>query len=368
MNVHSGQYIGTPLTLVWSLSRRLEDLQLKVPVAYLQPLVGLPDHMFPALRSLDIHIQDANLHALPRFVGIITAFAGAPCLRSLKLAGSVEVMHLFSCQFPWAQLTSLRLNCGDGPSITRSIVSQCVNLETCSITLYDSIMSEDALPIVNSVLPNLRTLSYDGPGEDGDEDQEDYSPEFFKSLSFPQLQVLSMDTSPWSAEVLVELHQRSTFELTTLTLGRLNLSSDEVVEFFSLIPTLKGLILNHGRGLHDDLFAALTYSNAHPHTAILPELEALTIKTGPSSSDWIEDPVAVAILDGSVVVAMLESRWWPDPAPGPSNPSAPRPAISRLKQTTLQFTHDSFMNFDQRVKAKLDVMVSEGMLNYYWVV
>ncbi|KAF7344832.1 hypothetical protein MVEN_01644500 [Mycena venus] len=349
-------YIGTPLTVLWSFSSRLEALQVEMAAAYLQPLVGMPDHMFPSLRSLDICIVPGNSPPLPPFVGTtITAFARAPRLHNLKIVStsSLPILRLFSLQFPWAQLKSLHLGCSDGPLLVRNIVSQCLELETCTIILYDITMFDLPIPLVNSVLPKLQTLTYTGPEDDYDEDF-DQTAEFLDFLSFPQLQSLEINMVPWSAEILPGLYQRSQFELTTLTLGRLNISSDDVVKFFTSIPSLKELNLNYGPGVDDDLFEALIYSVADSRSAILPELEVLTIKVDPAGNDDV---------NGSTILELLESRWWPDPAPGASDPPS---AISRLKQATVQFDRETFLDFHEGEAARLDLMVAAGVLHYGW--
>ncbi|KAF7372665.1 F-box domain-containing protein [Mycena venus] len=293
---------------------------------------------------------------LPAFIGTIAAFAHAPCLRNLKLESkdSSPVLWPFAARFPWAQLTSLHLSSTDELFQIRTLVSQCLELETCTIIRTTRYLPDTPIPAEECVLTKLHTLVYKGPIDDDNDDGdiEDMSAEFFKPFSFPQLRALSIDMVAWPAEFLSELYQRSHFELTSLTMGHLHLSVDHIVPFLSSIPTVKDLTLEYGTSVDESLFVALTYSSADPHATILPELVSLAIKTN-DETDY----------SSSTVADLFESRWWPSPAP--NSPSLQIPsATSRLKHATFQFGYETFIELDQSVKTRLDVMKAAGVLDY----
>ncbi|KAJ7628157.1 hypothetical protein DFH06DRAFT_1480589 [Mycena polygramma] len=347
MAISTGDNIGTPLTLLWSFSIRLESLRLEVPLPYLQPFVGMPDHMFPALRKLKIRITSGSGSRLPDLVGTIAAFATASSLQSLELVSprSMPVLRLLS-GFPWAQLTTFHLASPDSPFLTRSIVSECTALEVCSIeVLHHWTPPHPVIDLDGCILPEMHTFTY--KGANGEQEAQGDSAQFLKTFSFPNLRSLSLGMTPECGEVLLELQQRSQFGLENLTLGPIGSKTEQITDLLSQLPTLKKLDLNYNDGVEDALFSALTYSGMGSQTAILPQLESLLMRVSANTS-------------GSVLFDMLQSRWWPDPAPN----APPPPPVSRLREVVLQLQHSMRRNLPAGPQAQLDLMKAAGVLGY----
>ncbi|KAJ6452681.1 hypothetical protein C8R47DRAFT_1030449 [Mycena vitilis] len=347
MGILTGDNIGTPLTLLWSFSTRLESLQLDVPVQYLQPLVGMPDHMFPALLKLKIRII-SGFH-LADFVGTIDAFATASSLQSLKLVSpwSMQALPLLS-DFPWAQLRTFRLESADSPFLTRAILSECTALEVCSIEVLQRWTPPDpVIDLEDCILPGMHTFTYKGSNDEGEEDGD--SAQFLKAFSFPNLRSLSLGMAPECGEVLIELHQHSEFGLEDLTLDPINTSTEQIIDLLSKLPTLKKLNLQYSNGAEDALCSALTSPGSGSQVAILPQLETLVMWASANTND-------------SVLSDMLQSRWWPDPVP-----DAPLPTpstVSRLQEVVLHLHHNMRRRLSAGPQAQLDVMQAAGVLEY----
>ncbi|KAJ7614740.1 hypothetical protein DFH06DRAFT_1368120 [Mycena polygramma] len=287
MAIMTGDNIGTPLTLLWSFSTRLESLRLDVPVQYLQPLVGMPDQMFPALRKLKIRITSGS-----GFVGTSAVFATAFSLQNLELMSprSMPVLRLLS-DFPWAQLTTFHLASPDSPFLTRSIVSECTALEVCSIeVLHRRTPPHPVIDLEGCIMPEMRTFTYKGAYDEEEEAAD--SAQFLKVFSFPNLRSLSLGMTPECGEVLLELHQRSGFGLENLTLGPINSNTEQIVDLLSKLPTLKKLELDYSDGAEDPLLSALTHSGLGSQIAILPQLESLVMRVS-------------ATTNGAVLISMV---------------------------------------------------------------
>ncbi|KAJ7441090.1 hypothetical protein FB451DRAFT_1414755 [Mycena latifolia] len=337
MTAKHTKYAGTPLAIIWSFCNRLECLRLDVYSRYLQPLVGMPSTMFPLLHSLDIRIPDSPT-SRPALVGTVDAFQYAPCLKNLKLvAPRWSVADLFDSQFPWAQLTNLHMFFEDGIYHARSILSQCSQLESYSANFAPYSDNEQVAP--PCVLPKLHTINFTGGG------RVRLVSEFFRPFSFPQLRVLTIDSSVWSEDILPQLHERSGFELEQLHISSLRISGTQLSTFLSRIPRLKRLSIHRSDAGDDGLLFALLHSSL-PHTAILPDLEHLVLET-PGD------------LAGNVLADMLESRWWPDPGPAAS---APLSSGSHLMQANVRCKNVA--DFPPAVKNRLDALVAAGVLEY----
>ncbi|KAJ7603299.1 hypothetical protein DFH06DRAFT_1114676 [Mycena polygramma] len=343
MAILTSDNIGTPLTLLWSFSTRLESLRLDVPVQYLQPLVGMPDQMFPALRKLRIRITSGS-----GFVGTIAAFATASSLKSLKFVSprSMPVLRLLS-DFPWAQLTTFHLASPDSPFLTRAILSKCTALEVCSIeVLHPWTPPHPVIDLEGCIMPEMHTFTYKGAYDE--EEEAGDSAQFLKVFSFPNLRSLSLGMTPECGEVLLELHQRSGFGLEKLTLGHINLNTEQIVDLLSKLPTLKKLDLDYSDGAEDPLFSALTHSGLGSQIAILPQLEYLVMRVSANTN-------------GAALFDMLQSRWWPDPALTAPPPSPP---VSRLREVVLRLQHNMRRSLSAGPQAQLDVMQAAGVLEY----
>ncbi|KAJ6465524.1 hypothetical protein C8R47DRAFT_48451 [Mycena vitilis] len=349
MDIVAIEYIGTPLTVMWSFGSRLEFLRLEVPLPYLQPLVGMPDHMFSALRNLEIHITSSPSR-LPSLVGTITAFATSPLLQSLELTTHHPMGFLrLLPHFPWAQLATFHLESADSPLLTRSILCKCTALENCSIIvqLYPS-PPHPVIDVDSCILPAMHTFTYVGP-VDEEEDDED-TVDFLKVFSFPNLRSLSLGFTPKCGQLLSELHHRSQFALETLTLNPGHLTTEQIIDLLSKLPTLKNLGLTHDYdGAEDALFTVLTHSELDARIVILPQLESLSIRVAPSTSS-------------SVLLDMIRSRWWPDPALNalPSPPSS----VSRLQKVALKIHQSMHLNMSAGLRGRLDIMKAAGVLDY----
>ncbi|KAJ7681976.1 hypothetical protein DFH06DRAFT_284956 [Mycena polygramma] len=349
MDIVASEYIGTPLTVMWSFSSRLVFLRLEVPLPYLQPLVGMPDHMFPALRSLEIHITSCPSR-LPSLVRTITAFATSSLLQSLELTTPRPMAFLrLLPHFPWAQLATFHLKSSDSPLLTRSILSKCTALENCSIIVRDyPTHPHPVVDVESCILPEMRTFTYVGSVDEEEEDED--TVQFLKVFSFPNLRSLSLGMIPECGQILSELHQRSQFGLETLTLNPAHSTTEEIIDLLSKLPTLKNLGLTHNDdGAEDALLKALTHSELDTRIVILPQLESLAIRVAPNTRN-------------SVLFDMIESRWWPDPAP--NAPPPPPSPVSRLRKVALELYHDMPLNLSPGLQARLDTMKAAGVLDY----
>ncbi|KAJ7440783.1 hypothetical protein B0H11DRAFT_1882929 [Mycena galericulata] len=336
ISLSSTRYLGTPLTILWPFCDRVQALALITPKTYLQLFVGVPGTMFPNLRSLDITIPNGSRVSTPAFVGELDAFEVAPNLTSLGIEAdrTPDILDLFADgRFPWSQLRNLHLVLSHNLFQARWILSQCAQLETFFLNLSRGF--DSAIDIPSCVLPKLQALTY-GMAHD------DHSSVFFEPFAFPQLRELNIDAFVVSQDTLLGLVDRSGFELQKLTIRHLELAGEELVPFLRKIPSLKQICLDNSMAIGRDFFTALKYLG--PQDSItLPTLEDLTILTE-------ECP------DADILVEMLESRWWPDPA-GALN----APPISRLKRVVLDA--DLFDEMDQGLRTRLNVLMVAGVLH-----
>ncbi|KAJ7736443.1 hypothetical protein B0H16DRAFT_120809 [Mycena metata] len=298
------------------LGTRLQHLNLRLAIVDLEPLVVLSGSMFSALQKLALNIHPDYSCPQRAFVGTITIFAAAP-IKSFTLVSSclgVTFNPLLNLHIPWARLQNLHLDFFHDPLVARAILSQCFDLEVCSIAGTESSYFRSPTSTSHArVLPRLRTLAYTGTYREDERELQ----LLLESCSFPQLRFLELNTFSWSG-VPLALCVRSGFALEELTLGHVHLPVDAFVAFLEEIPTLKRLIIGQRTRVDCGFLDALTYS-ADSHSAILPRLEFLTI--------WSE-----LQFDPTLMADMFESRWWPEPVADGSNVLRP---LTRLKRAEL---------------------------------
>ncbi|KAJ7606413.1 hypothetical protein FB45DRAFT_442350 [Roridomyces roridus] len=294
ISVSCHRFLGLWLAAIWPISERLESLTVSAPVGYLQPLVCMTSHMFPALQTLDLEVHQKpswthNMSAEWDLVERIDAFRTARSLSVVRLSGAVRLAP--QQPLPWAQLTELQLHCNDELFTARQILSLCVALETLSLECCSSV--GPTIDIPNCVLPKMRSVSLKVP---------DFA-RFFQPFSVPGLRELTLvgkkELTAGEINSFIQLHSKSRFELHSLTILRLSFAVETLIPFLHRTWSLKGLHLIDSVSADKNLFGILTYSGEPGMHMLLPDLEELTIVHTPSKY--------VAALK-----TMLESRWWGD--------------------------------------------------------
>ncbi|KAJ7912091.1 hypothetical protein B0H13DRAFT_555228 [Mycena leptocephala] len=252
--------------LFLDLHRRIKTITLHIPSLNLLP----PHNMqsFPILASLDIILADAN--GEPDVTSVLSVFKDAPSLRSVSLIAHCSPAQSFVPALPWTQLTELRLHMPISLRDAYVILTRCQKLQIARLS--DCTRSDNIERVEHIVqLADLWIFDFATEGDDVVPDT------FFDAFSFPNLRALVIRADCWSPHILLTFHDRSRFQLQSLELDGLFLSSDEVVELLKLLPTLRQLELKFC-SIDDGLLEAFTFDpRSTSHLLALPRLRTLSV-------------------------------------------------------------------------------------------
>ncbi|KAF7300021.1 hypothetical protein MKEN_01324600 [Mycena kentingensis (nom. inval.)] len=285
---------GSPLAVLWSCSSRVGALELKIPLAALLPLVGMPKDMFPELKRMVLHVIEGGSMDT-RLSGAIPALSCPPQLEELALSSSypIRLPRLIAWDFHWASLR---------------------RLEGMSYEDEHHLPKEDefTLPALNEL-----TLRIPLPGN--------IVPRLINPFIVPQLKSLDLSAPlDGDPDAISRLLERSGHPaITKFRLARTEMDHMPFVALLRSLPTVEALALTEVD--FDDvegLFSALILS---AETILLPVLHRLELTTCTSVS-----------LDLTVLADMLESRRRP-PADGSGTAPAPGRTLSSAK---ISMNHD----------------------------
>ncbi|KAJ7323256.1 hypothetical protein DFH08DRAFT_350056 [Mycena albidolilacea] len=107
--------------------------------------------------------------------------------------------------------------------------------------------------------------------------KDDQTPRtLFQAFSFPNLKDLVLNGNAWAPSILQGPYDRSRFKLSSLSLGVLDLSSHDLIEFLGRLLTLRELDLRYC-GIDDDLMA-FTFDSTSPSPRLIrPNLKEISI-------------------------------------------------------------------------------------------
>ncbi|KAJ7096933.1 hypothetical protein C8R44DRAFT_370843 [Mycena epipterygia] len=133
-------------------------------------------------------------------------------------------------------------------------------------------------------------------------DATDSSSPIFQSVSLPNLETLSIDTTDGRSECpthdLIALRARSGFNLRHLSLSRVNLTVDDLAVLLQCLPTLESLRVSSCPCVEDRLFQAFTF---RPYSS-LPVIRLLRLKNLSLSREGLDD-----VINGNILADMVES-------------------------------------------------------------
>ncbi|KAJ7144205.1 hypothetical protein C8R44DRAFT_657685 [Mycena epipterygia] len=304
--------------IIWHLRHRLQALRLDLEDRDrdLSVMIG-SDTAFPSLQTLVVNVHPVDYNDIP-LESILDVFGQTPRLRHLTLDTSFATWDFGSPNFPWAQLTSLRLNAPLSVFAGRSILVQCTQLTTCNM-LYMQSSEEEEPDLPLCVLKDITSFQF-ASWDDG------VTSPFFQPFSFPTLKSLTITAYDWPRNVLLDFHARSGFNLTLLKLDHITLDADGLIPFLRVLPTLTVLSIKDAVCVEDRLFEAFTYDSSSRSTEItLPLLATLTLEHFSHT------------LHGETVVRMVESLWQLD---NPEDAAFPSLACIQLGLTGPRFNDD----------------------------
>ncbi|KAJ7922025.1 hypothetical protein B0H13DRAFT_2185855 [Mycena leptocephala] len=270
---------------------RVEALDINHPIIDFQRLLGLSRPVFPLLRILVLNLGMQKYgYGRPALGTVLEFFSSSPRLYRLGvLAGTMDPIPVtFASNFPWSQLTDLRMSPHLDFSTACAILSRCTKLQICAFETLES-SSPSHLGHTTCTLPDLQelTLRTNSGGS---------SSSFFIIFTFPNLRKLDLDLFDWPEDGLFDLQQRSRFTLTHLSLRNVGLGAAALTRFLVGNPTIEQFCLAEFRD--QGIVTALTY---HPSQSsiLLPRLKDLRIRL--EFSD-------ILVEEGEDLVNMLKSR------------------------------------------------------------
>jgi hypothetical protein len=212
------------------------------------------------------------------------------------------------------------------------ILTRCQKLQIARFS--DCTRSENIEHVEHIVqLADLQTFDFRTEGDDVIPDT------FFDAFSFPNLRALVIRADRWSPRILLTLHDRSRFQLQSLKLEGLLITSHDVLEFLRLLPTLQDLDLTFC-GSDDELLRAFTFDpRSTSHLLALPRLRTLSVL---EFTDQFE---------GTSVASMVESLC--------RHSGRPNSAFPVLEAVHLRLYG---LRFDSDIESRLAVACSTGLV------
>ncbi|KAJ7670747.1 hypothetical protein DFH06DRAFT_141440 [Mycena polygramma] len=256
------------LGVLMGLHSRLKTVTLEIPTANL--LLPYNTHQlddFPVLASLEIILADSD--GEPDVASALKVFSKAPCLQRVSLLSHCipRNSHSLVETLPWAQLTNLDLHMRITLRDARRILGLCQRLQTARIS--GCFWTADSVERTIQV-PDLRTFYFDTDSLDADG-----AATFFEAFPFPSLRDLEISAGVFSSDILLNLHNRSQFEL--LVLREFRIPSNDLLELLCRLPTLRELTL---RLCCMDTDFAKMFTVDHgsaSHRLTLPRLQRLSV-------------------------------------------------------------------------------------------
>ncbi|KAJ7144202.1 hypothetical protein C8R44DRAFT_759603 [Mycena epipterygia] len=218
----------------------------------------------------------------------------------------------------------------------RSILTHCSQLTRCKMpNVRPADDEEPDLPMC--VLTTLSSFEF-GAWEYG------ITSPFFQPFSFPNLRFLTIEAGAWPDNLLLDLHARSGFNLTRLSLVNLELGADALITFLRLVPSLTVLFLRNADCVTNRLFEAFTCDASSKSTEItLPLLQLLMLQQ------------FVNHLEGETVVRMVESLWGHRDTADAAFPSLRRIQFAMIGS-----------RFSDDVESRLAKICATGFLNDFY--
>ncbi|KAJ7478382.1 hypothetical protein FB451DRAFT_1241897 [Mycena latifolia] len=274
--------------LLFQHHQRLKHIRFELKSFDLSPRILNGRCSLPILSSVQL-IMPQKVD----FTHAMALFGDAPQLRDvyLKCTSLVTLSLASSLPLSWSRLTRVEFDTRLSFHEARAILAQCDMVQDCRfnylIDFDDLVPPEDVYQLVHLQRFTIRT-------------HDEAPPAFFGSFSFPNLRYLRISALDFSPDILPDLHDRSKFRLTDLSLHYVYLGALDLLRFLRDLPSLQTLDLEYCC-IEEALFKAFTYNpeTFDPASPIrsftLPELRSLTIASQESD------------VDGTVIADMAES-------------------------------------------------------------
>ncbi|KAJ7043141.1 hypothetical protein C8F04DRAFT_1073797 [Mycena alexandri] len=322
------------------LSHRWKNIELRVPTDSLDSFHYLQGSDVPLLQT--VAITNGGSLARDDWSANLLFLQHAPRLHTLSLTheGNVNLPS-----FPWAQLTALSLSptqefFGLDTETTLTILSQCINLRTCTLHFPPSDQASTFPPRVFT-LPHLSVLAVRATNFP----DSDYALiDIFDSLILPALQTLEVEDRNGDLDIfsaLSRLLSRSPCHLRKLKLNDIIATADDLIDLLDLqsLRSLTELVV-HDRGrdwrdeggymLSDGLLRAMSRDSA-----LCPNL--LTVKFA-QCSDFSDE----------MLLEFLTSRSRPAPETG-------------VRLQTAEISIDRAIEFEFDRDAAVRQLVEDGL-------
>ncbi|KAK1220923.1 hypothetical protein PQX77_016278 [Marasmius sp. AFHP31] len=309
--------IDRSLFLLCSHTHRWRSLRIELNDAVAEELVHIRG-LLPELELLDIHCMGWG------FKGELDFLEFAPRLRKLILSGGHNLIGdgqqgwSSALKLPFRQITDLchfDANDGfrlDGHDLLQllAFLPRFVALERLTLFLTERSVStylrlRSSVPVwaAEPQLHRLTELELHGYDPDDPDDPECTEvDEVLCSMVAPSLSKLTISTSGSDCQALVRFLSRPGRPLTSLTIHRVNMPSEEFLEVLAQLNSLAHLAFGVDEGMSND-YLMLFYSpegSKRIRVPIVPRLQNLTL---------IPVLNAESSYNGVVLVDVLEDRW-----------------------------------------------------------
>jgi hypothetical protein len=222
-------------------------------------------------------------------------------------------IHIDASAPPWSHLTRFETNHHLEVMECFHVLRLCPNLIDCAFHRVALFELPSPIPDDMSIVHrHLRVLTLRVQYNDSD------SFEFFDHLTLPALSafVIIFAGHDWPQASFKAFLSRSGCSLKTIELHTAALSTHDIVELLSLLPTLKELLIRGSEvdPLGDTLFLHLIYDETAQESCLCPELEVITLYGYIAPSN-------------GMLAKMLESRYRSDTS---------QARITRLRKFTVR--------------------------------
>lgn len=282
----------TPITTLVRYFPRIQQLTLKLSRRCCQMLNNFPTASLPLLESCTLSSFEGPLDQ----PGFITVFETAPRLRRVTFFD----LYLYKTLRLPPLLTNLNLICDMTPAECLGILNRCPDLQEFSKPDLYAPFPDEQYPD-SAILLQLRTIHINiGVRSDGEL--------FFDHLTVPSLIDLGLGVATsdmdecWPHSSFMSLLSRSRFSLQRLTLGFLDMDTQELFECLQALPSLSYVCFQEDDFVDHRLLNALIFVEGGSDN-LVPKLDTFL------AIDLL-DPLGMSPIENSFM-DMVESRWWP---------------------------------------------------------
>ncbi|KAF7369005.1 F-box domain-containing protein [Mycena venus] len=252
---------------------RLKQLSLDISSSDIPTAFWGQSRILPLLSSVVIKFKDTEVCDFEMDSTVVRLFKTTPCLREVAIRAHDPPAAFWAFSFTWSELAVLSLRIHPSLGEGRAIPIQCPRLRVFDVLLFQEDEDSNMQPSKSICyfrdlwdLTIIFDLSLHG---------EELLPLFFEPFALPSLRDLCIGSHAGLARILPELYNRAPFKLQNLVLMELDLTTDNIIPFLKLVPTLQTIHLECF-DFNDTTFADFTFDPCAPVPSLtLPLLTSL---------------------------------------------------------------------------------------------